>query len=131
MTLIYKPVIICIVTVILVIILKSFSSEYVPVIMLLCGVMIIIYSAPYIRSVLSSINDMSNNLPTIYPFVKMTVKIILVALICEFVSHLCADCGQSYISSKINFIGKVTILSTIFPFIVQFIDSIMNLFVKI
>lgn len=128
MTLIIKPAIICIVTVILVIMLKSFSPEYIPLILLLCGVMIVIYSAPYIGSVLSAIKNLSNNLSGIYPFVEITVKIILIALVCEFVSQLCIDCGQSYISSKINFLGKLTILSTIFPLIIKFINSIMNLF---
>lgn len=131
MIFIFKPAIVCIVTIILIIILKSFSAEYVPLITLLCGAMILVYSTPYISSVLSYMNYISNKLPTIYPIIKITLKIILIALICEFVSQLCIDCGQSYISSKINFIGKITILSTILPFIVQFVDKIMNLFVKL
>ena len=125
--LVLKPIILCVITLIVVIMLKNFSPEFVPIAVLSCGIFILIYLMPYITSVLNLVESLGSRAVNISPIIKNTLKIIVIAVVCEFASQICDDSGQGYLSSKINFVGKIIILSAIAPLILNFIEYIIEM----
>ena len=122
--LILKPIIICIVSLILIMLLKKISPEYVPVVSVITGIMLIIYVFPYIQTVLLLFTKIELASPVFGDVFKILIKIVVVSLMCEFASQLCADSGESYLSGKINFVGKIIILSIVSPNIMAFINYV-------
>ncbi len=129
--LLLKPIIVCIIAMLLVMILKSSSSEFVPIVLFSSGIIVLIYIYPYISTLLNLISGLGNKAYNVFPIMKTTVKIVIIAIICEFSAQLCEDSGQGYLSSKINFAGKIVILSVITPMILRFIEYIIELSNKI
>ncbi len=125
--LILKPIVICVITLLIVIILNRFIPEFVPLILLICTVGVLIYIMPYLSSILTAINSLAFKSSNVTPFVKTTIKIVVISVVCEFATQLCKDCGQGYLSSEINLIGKIIIMSIVAPIIIQFIEFVIEM----
>jgi len=125
--LIIKPVIICIVTLIIILLLKNTLPEFVPLLLIISGIIVLSYTFPLLKNIFDSVIYFKDIAPGLNSVIKMIIKIVAVAIICEFTSQLCSDSGEAYLSSKINFVGKTVILSLILPNIIHFIETISNL----
>ena len=71
--LVLKPIILCVITLIVVIMLKNFSPEFVPIAVLSCGTFILIYVMPYITSVLDLAESLGSRAVNISPIIKNTL----------------------------------------------------------
>lgn len=126
MDLILKPIILCIITVIMIGIIRRFSPETAPFVSVLCAIMLIIYAIPYARIIYDNLINMSEKFSDISETVKLSIKIIVISLVCEFASGLCADNNEKFIADKINFAGKAVILAIISPTVLSFMEGIFN-----
>lgn len=125
--LIIKPIIICIATLMTINLLKKFSPEYTSFVAMICGVIVFIYLIPYIKQIIDIIIKIGNKTDGLSEVIKILVRIVITAVICEFASHLCSDGQETYLASKINFIGKIIILYMISPIIVVFLEYIIEM----
>ncbi|WP_416827872.1 stage III sporulation protein AD [Ectobacillus polymachus] len=63
-------------------------------------------------------------------YVETLVKIIGIAYIAEFASHVTKDAGQSAIASKIELAGKVLILAMAIPILTVVIETVLGFMPK-
>ncbi len=126
MELVIKPVLLCIVGIILISIVRRVSPEFAPLISVICAVMLIAYVTPYIKTVYDALLFFQNRFSMLSEIIKLTVKIIGISLLCEFASQLCADNGEKFLADKVNFAGKILILSIISPIVISFMEGIFD-----
>jgi len=65
------------------------------------------------------------NVNTIY--VETILKIIGVAYIAEFASHISKDAGQGAMAAKVELAGKIIILAMSIPILSVLIETVINL----
>ena len=58
---------------------------------------------------------------------SLIIKLIGIAYIMEFAVSLCKDCGENNIASKLEFGGKIIIMSMSFPILLSIIDAIIGI----
>jgi len=124
--LILKPIIICLITLFISLIIKNTTPEFLPAVMLCAGITIMLYLIPFIKNIIDMLYSFSNIDKDVGNVLKMTVKIIVISIVCEFSSQLCHDSGESYLAAKIIFSGKIVILAIILPFLITFMKNIIN-----
>lgn len=124
---IFKIVITCIISLILILLLKNTSPEFAVVISIVTGAMISIYISPYIKDFIMSFSKVGANINELKGIFGKIIKIVCVATVCEFASQLCVDSGENFLSHKINMAGKFVILGVVSPDIIQFINYIVGL----
>ncbi|MBR3933868.1 MAG: hypothetical protein IKJ68_08195 [Clostridia bacterium] len=122
-----KPILICVITLIISVLLKNIMPHYVPLIVLCCGTLVLIYTVPFLKSVINVMTYFQDINSKSTQIIKLIIKIVIIALSCEFASELCSDSGNTYLSSKITFAGKIIILSVISPHIISFMENIIKL----
>ena len=65
------------------------------------------------------------NIPSMY--ISLIIKLIGIAYIMEFAVSLCKDCGENNIAAKLEFGGKIIIMSMSFPILLSIIDAIIGI----
>ena len=55
------------------------------------------------------------------------MKILAIAYLASFASEICKDAGASTIGSKVEFAGKIMILSLAIPILMAVLDSILKI----
>ena len=125
--LIIKPIIICVATLMLINLLRKFSPEYVSVVSMICGIVVFVYVIPYIKQIIDIIIRIGNKSEGLSEIIKILVRIVITAVTCEFASHLCADGQETYLASKINFVGKIIILYMISPMLLVFLEYVIEM----
>lgn len=92
------------------------------------GVAAILYCTfGYMEDVLRLFETMAQQVGLESRYLKMMIKIIGVAYLCQFGAELCRDAGESSIASKIELGGKVMILALSMPVIVSFLDLVSSI----
>lgn len=88
---------------------------------------ILVCVLPYIKDVLVMFETMANQVGLESRYLRMIVKIIGVAYLCQFGAELCRDAGECSIASKIELGGKVMILALSMPVISSFLDLVSSI----
>ena len=91
------------------------------------GMLILFFCFDYLKDVISYYSNLSSSIGVDSDVIKIAVKIVCVGFLTEFVSDLAIDFGNSAISSKILFGGKVVICVIILP-VVKELVSLLFLF---
>ena len=78
---------------------------------------ILLLCVPYLSSVLTMFQNIAEESGIDTAYVKIVIKIIGVAYICQFASDICKDAGESSIAGKIELGGKVVIITLSMPII--------------
>ena len=60
-------------------------------------------------------------------YVKIVIKIIGVAYICQFASDICKDAGESSIAGKIELGGKIVIITMSMPIIYGLLELVSRI----
>lgn len=67
----------------------------------------------------------NTNVNTIY--ISTILKIIGIAYIAEFASHISKDAGQGALAAKVELAGKILILAMAIPILTVLIETVINL----
>ncbi len=126
MTVILKPVLLCVAGIIIITIVRKASPEFTPPLSIICAIVLIIYTVPYLKTVYGIFLSFKNKTSGVSEFVSLSLKIIGISLLCEFASQLCIDNNEKFIADKIDFVGKALILSMISPTILSFMEGIFD-----
>ena len=112
---IVKVIGICFFTLIITIILKEYKKEYAIYAVLIGGLIIIFYSMDTIKSIIDFINTLSNNQNYNSEFISLLLKITGISILTEYAVSICKDSGENSIANKIDFGGKVIVISLSIP----------------
>ena len=107
--------VICVISVISVLI-KKHLPEYSILLNLSISIIVFLYLAPNIMIVLNQVKNLISvsNVPEKY--ISVLFKSLGVCFLVQFASDACRDVGETSLSSKIEIIGKILILTFSLPF---------------
>ncbi|MBQ7410328.1 MAG: hypothetical protein IJW20_02990 [Clostridia bacterium] len=112
-------------TLIVSIILKEYKKEYAIYCVLIGGAIIIFFSLETINSIIKFIKEFSlkyNN-----GFIEVLLKITGISILTEYAVSICKDSGESSIANKIDFGGKIIVISMSIPIISNTLSSLTQL----
>ena len=96
---------------------KQYRPELAIAVPVLSAAAILLLCVPYLSSVLAMLESIAEESGIDTAYVKIVIKIIGVAYICQFASDICKDAGESSIAGKIELGGKVVIITLSMPII--------------
>ncbi len=112
---------------IITIILKEYRKEYAIYVVIICGVIILLYSLDTIIAIVNFIKDISKNRSFNTEFISCLLKITGISILTEYAVSICKDSGESSIASKIDFGGKILIISMSIPIIGTTLESLIKI----
>lgn len=108
----------------LIIILKQYKTEFAILVSLVACIFIILFSFEKIQIIINLLNDLIVASGINKTFFEILIKITGIAYIVELASSLCVDAGEKAIASKIEFAGKVLIVTMSVPIITTLVETI-------
>ena len=107
--------------------LKKYVPEYALVISILVGIILIFFIVNNIVPVIYKVKDIINisNLPQEYCLIIF--KTLGICFLTQFVSDLCHDAGESAMSSRVELIGKLSIIMISLPLFEEIIRITLDL----
>ncbi|MEF9933791.1 MAG: stage III sporulation protein AD [Clostridium sp.] len=122
-----QVVVIGIVATIIVVFLKDQRPELALQLSLAAGIIIFLFMVTKLTVVVQALQQISQRVNIDMAYLNIVLKIIGVAYLASFGVEICRDAGQSSIASKIEFAGKIIIISLSIPILM----AVMDLVVKI
>lgn len=120
-------VVIGLISVILGLILNKQNPEWSMYIRIAAGVIIFFLIVERLGIVLDIVKRMSEKIDIDLIYIEIVFKVLGIAYISEFGAQLCKDAGESSIASKIEFAGKVLILTVSAPVMLALMDIITRI----
>lgn len=111
---------------ILTMILKEYKKEYAIYATLIGGAIIIFLSMDTLKNIIDFINNLSINGYN-HEFISLLLKVTGIAILTEYAVSVCKDSGENAIASKIDFGGKIIIISLSIPVISSSLETLTKL----
>lgn len=108
-------------------VLKENKSTVASMILLISGVMICLFVFPYIKEIMTFVEEMTSSSGIDVTYVQIVMKIIAISYLATFCSVLCKDVGINTIATKVEFTAKIMILLLAMPIMKNVLDSILNI----
>ena len=118
---------IAMVSTILCIVIKKDRPEMANFVALTAGIIILLSVVMKLSFIVDGIQSLADkvNIPSMY--ISLIIKLIGICYIIEFAISLCNDCGERSIASKLEFGGKIIIMTMSFPILLSIVDTIISL----
>lgn len=124
---IFQIVAIGLIAAVLSVLIKNEKPEIGIYIGLVTGVIIFIFVATKLQSVIEILSQLANKINIDDIYLTTILKIVGIAYIAEFGAQVCKDAGEGVIASKIEFAGKILIMVMSVPILVSLMDLIINI----
>ncbi len=109
-------------TLIVAIFLKDVKKDF-SIYAIILGTSIILYmSFDTLKTIIDFIENVTKNVDTTY--IKVLLKMTGIAILTEYAVSLCKDSGESAIASKIDFGGKIALISISIPVISSTLEAL-------
>lgn len=115
---------IALVVALLSIVLKKYTPEFGAIIVVVFGAFFLMYICKTVENVFEEIRKICNGIGVKIIYIEIMFKVIGVSYMCEFISAVCKDAGESSIAVKIDIAGKLIILSASLPVFKELINLI-------
>lgn len=114
-------------SVVLCLIIKKDRPEIAVFVGVVAGIVILMAVVPKLNFIITGIQDLANkaNIPSMY--ISLIIKLIGIAYLMEFAIQICKDCGEGNIASKLEFGGKIIIMTMSFPILLSIIEVILDI----
>lgn len=118
---------IAMVSTILCLVIKKDRPEMANFVAITAGVIILLSVVMKLNFIIEGIQSLADkvNIPAMY--ISLIIKLIGICYIMEFAVSLCNDCGEKNIATKLEFGGKIIIMTMSFPILLSIIDTIISL----
>ena len=118
---------IAMVSTILCIVIKKDRPEMANFVALTAGIIILLSVVMKLSFIVDGIQSLADkvNIPSMH--ISLIIKLIGICYIIEFAISLCNDCGEKSIASKLEFGGKIIIMTMSFPILLSIVDTIISL----
>ncbi|MDR1774386.1 MAG: stage III sporulation protein AD [Clostridioides sp.] len=118
---------IAIISTILCVLLKKDRPEIANFIGIIAGVVIILEVLFKLNFIIESIQTLATkaNIPNMY--ISLIIKLIGISYLVEFAIQLCKDAGENNIAAKLEFAGKIIVMSMSFPILLSIVQMITDI----
>ena len=115
------------VTAVLSLLVKQHRPELALAIPILGGAAIFFCVAPYLRAIVEVFENLAEQAGLPNQYLRLILKMIGVAYLCEFAAELCRDAGEASVAGKIELGGKLLIFSLSLPIVYQFMELVESI----
>lgn len=123
---IVQIVIIGLIAAIIVVLLQKEKPEIAMQISLAVGVVIFLFMLSKLTVVIQALQHIATRLEIEVIYLNTVLKIIGIAYLASFGAEICKDAGQSSIASKIEFGGKILIITLAIPILMAVMDMVIK-----
>lgn len=116
-----------IIAVIMAVSLKNKNPEISSIISVAACVCIIFMCISRIGAIVEVLKKLFGYIKIDSGYLRILLKLIGIAYICEFAAGISRDAGHSAVSSQIELLGKLTMLMVSLPVLMQVIDTITEM----
>ncbi len=127
MEIIFKIIVIGLITCIATLIVKPVRSDFSIIIAIAGGIIIIFLIVNYLTGVFEIIKSIINVTGVNSEIYKFLIKIIAIGYLIEFSAGICSDTGNSSLGDKVLLGGKIIIMVMSLPIITNILQIIMEL----
>lgn len=111
----------------LALIVKEQKPNFAFLLIVFTGCTIFLFLIDQIYSIIHMIEKLAANANVNMVYVETILKIIGIAYIAEFASHITKDAGQGSLAAKVELAGKILILAMAVPILTVMIETIINM----
>ena len=123
----FKIILIALTGLILSVILKSLKREDVSLfLILLISIIIFTFMLVKLTNVINLLESLIDSSGINKDYLKVLVKVTGISYIIELASSICKDAGVSSISTKLEMLGKVSIIVLTIPILTAVIEVVLN-----
>lgn len=108
----------------IVILLKQYKSEYAIIASIVASGIIIFFAVTKLEVVINLLNDLISKIGIKNEFFEILIKITGIAYLIDFGSNICRDVGETAIASKVDFAGKVIIITMSLPILTTLLETV-------
>lgn len=115
------------ITLIITILLKEYKKEYYIYAVLIGGAIILVYAINPIKEIISFTKEITKNNSFDNEFIELLLKLTGISILIEYAVSICKDAGENAIANKIDFGGKIVLISMSIPVISVTLESLIKL----
>ena len=112
---------------IIIAIVKQYKPEFTMYVSIIAGAIIITFSLGRITNIINLLTNLSKKSGINAEYLSILLKITGIAILTEFAVSICKDSGETAIASKVDFGGKIIIVSMSIPIISALLEIIMKI----
>lgn len=112
---------------IIAVIIKQYKPEFAIYASIITGAIIIFLVLDKITAIISLLTNLSKKTGINAEYLKILLKITGIAILTEFAVSICKDAGESAIASKVDFGGKIIVISMSIPIISALLELILRI----
>lgn len=125
---IFKLVAFSIVSVIFIMMLKSMKrDDFAVIVTVISAVVLLGVVMAKLESVISLLNDLVNKSGINKEYLILLLKVTGISYIVELATNICKDAGNNSIASKLEMIGKLSIVTLTVPILTAVISTILDI----
>ena len=124
---ILKIVSLAIITSIIIVLIKQIKPEFATTVLVCSTILMLIYSLKYLTDIFNIFDEILLKTGIDNGLFLLLIKIVSIAYLVEFASSICDDTGNSSLSSKVVFAGKISIFLMAVPIIKNLFNLIIGL----
>ena len=114
------------ISLIIIIILKQYKPEFAVYVSIIAGILIIALTIGQISGIIDILKNLANKTTINNQFLVLLIKITGIAILTEYTVSICKGSGESAIASKVDFGGKIVIMSMSIPIISSLLETIIK-----
>ncbi len=115
------------IAVIIITVVKQYKPEFVMYVSLMAGAIILFLVIDKIGAIISLLTTLSKKTGVNAKYLSILLKITGIAILTEFAVSICKDSGETAIANKVDFGGKIIIISISIPIISALLEVIMKI----
>jgi len=124
---IIKIVSFALITLLIVIMVKKERPDIALLISLIAGIIVFMFLVSKLTIIVNFLQTLSNKANIDIVYLDTVFKILGIAYLSSFCSEICRDAGESSIASKVEFAGKILILTLAIPILMAVMQTILKI----
>ena len=124
---IFKIIGVVLLALVLIIVLEKTNKEYALVLTIIASCIILALIILKLDDVISLLNELAENSGINKEYLKVLLKVTGISYVVELTKNICVDAGSSSLATKIELLGKVSIVALTIPIITSVIGVVINI----
>ena len=112
---------------IIIVIIRQYKPEFAMYVSIMAGAIIIFLALDKITAIVNLLTSLSKKTGINAEYLSILLKITGIAILTEFAVSICKDSGESAIASKVDFGGKIIVVSMSIPIISALVELILRI----
>lgn len=111
----------------MILLLKEKKQSIAVLISIAAGVLIFLFIVPKLAIVMNFLQSIANKTKVDFVYINTIFKILAIAYLATFCSEVCKDAGERSLAAKVEFAGKIFILTLGIPILMAVLQAIINI----